>query len=194
MKYTQYDSTESDEEIVALYKNGDLEIFKVLINRYTSPLYNFATRLTNKNDAGDIVQDVFIKVWKSMERFNPLKASFKTWIFTIARNTTTDFLRKKKSILFSDLNTSAEQGLDETFEENILAEDILPDEALQKLQDSEFLNKTLEKLHPNYQEVLVLHYQEELTFEEIGKVLHKPLNTVKSTHRRAIVELRKMLK
>ena len=94
---------ETDEEIILLYKNGDPEAFKELINRYTSPLYNFTARLTNRNDASDIVQEIFIKVWKNIEHFDPSKASFKTWIFTIAKNTTTDFLRKKKSLLFSDI-------------------------------------------------------------------------------------------
>jgi RNA polymerase sigma-70 factor, ECF subfamily len=181
-----------DEEIVFLYKTGNKEIFKKLINCYTNSLYNFAARLTNKNEAEDIVQEVFIKVWKKINNFDPQKASFKTWIFTIAKNTATDFLRKKKNILFSEMEEKNDKETN-SFEENIPSEDLLPDQALQKLQDSEFLNKTLEKLHPNYQEVLVLHYQEEMTFEEIGKVLNKPLNTVKSTHRRAIMELRKIL-
>ena len=194
--YVQYDSTESsDEEIILLYKAGDQEVFKTLIARYSAPIYNFVVRLTNKNDASDIVQEIFIKVWKNIHRFNPLKASFKTWIFTIARNTTTDFLRKRKSLLFSDIDKSTRQDLaeGETFAENIPDENLLPEEALQKLQDSEFLNKILEKLRPIYREVLILHYQEEMTFEEIGKILDKPLNTVKSIHRRAILEMRKII-
>ena len=175
----------TDEEIIELYKSGEKEAFKFLINRYTPPLFNFALRLTNKNDAPDMVQDIFIKAWKNIKKFDSKKASFKTWIFTIAKNTITDFLRKKRSILFTEV--------EESFSENIPDENLLPDEALQKLEDVETLNKILEKLHPNYREVLILHYQEELTFEEIGHILNKPLNTVKSYHRRAIIELRKML-
>lgn len=182
----------SDEEIILLYKKGDEEAFKSLINRYISPLYNFTARMTNRNDASDVVQEIFIKVWKNIEHFNPLKASFKTWIFTIARNTTTDFLRKKKSLLFSDMGKDGDEDIN-SFAENIPDDELLPDEALQKLQDGRFLNKILEKLRPGYREVLVLHYQEEMTFEEIGKILDKSLNTVKSSHRRAIIELRKIL-
>jgi RNA polymerase sigma-70 factor (ECF subfamily) len=199
----QPDSVEStDEEIITSYKNGNQGAFKVLINRYTSRLYNFTARLTNQNDASDIVQEVFIKVWKNIHHFDGTKASFRTWIFTIARNTTTDFLRKKKSLLFSDIpaRTSGKKESDEdinSFAENIPDDNLLPDEALQKLQDKtedqRFLNDILEKLHPNYREVLVLHYQEEMAFEEIGKILGKPLNTIKSQHQRAIMELRKML-
>jgi len=183
---------ESDEEIIILYKNGEEEAFRDLVNRYTTPLYNFTARLASKNDASDIVQETFIKVWKNINRFDPKKAGFKTWIFTIARNTTTDFLRKKKSILFTDLEKEIDEDVI-SFAENIPDESLLPDATLQKLEDSEFLNKTLEKLRINYREVLILHYQEEMTFEEIGRVLDKPLNTVKSQHRRALIELRKII-
>ena len=195
-------SEKTDEEIIALYKNNNEEAFQGLVNRYTSPIYNFTARLTNKNDAPDIVQEIFLKVWKNIRRFDPLKASFKTWIFTIAKNATTDFLRKKKSLLFSDISASMGGGKNDdeniaSFAENIPDDELLPDEALQKLQDKkedkEFLNGILDKLNPIYQEILVLYYQEELTFEEIGKILAKSLNTVKSQHRRAIIKLRKML-
>jgi len=184
--------SETDEEIVNLYKNGRPEALKSLINRYTSPLYNFVARLTNRNDAPDIVQEIFIKVWKNLNRFDSAKASFKTWIFTIARNSATDFLRKKKTLLFGDVKNNNEEDLD-SFEENIPDENILPPEALQKLQDREFLNNILKKMSPAENEILVLHYQEEMTFDEIGKVLNKNLNTVKSRHRRALIKLRKKL-
>jgi len=193
MLYAQHDFAEStDEEIILLYKSGDQEAFKILINRYASPLYNFTARLTNRNDASDIVQEIFIKVWKNIKHFNPAKASFKTWIFTIARNATTDFLRKKKSLLFSDIGGNDDENMD-SFSENIPDKDLLPDAALQKLQDSRLLDEILQKLPSNYREVLLLHYQEEMTFDEVGKILDKPLNTVKSQHRRAIMKLRKML-
>ena len=183
---------ENDEEIITSHKEGNRDAFKVLINRYSSPIYNFVAHLINKNDAPDIVQEVFLKVWKNIHKFDSAKASFKTWIFTIAKNSATDFLRKRKNLLFSDLEKETPSDMD-SFAENIPNGDLLPDEALQKLEDSEFLNQTLKKLRADYQEILVLRYQEELTFEEIGKILDKPLNTVKSQHHRAIIELRKML-
>jgi len=115
-------SNETDEEVIVLYKNGDEEAFKVLIARYTTPLYNFTARLTNKNDASDLVQEIFIKAWKNIRRFNPLQASFKTWIFTIARNTITDFFRKsgstsggKKSINFSAIGNKDGEDIRQRF-------------------------------------------------------------------------------
>ncbi len=183
----------TDGEIIALYKDGNQGAFKELINRYTSILYNFTARLTGPANAPDLVQEIFIKVWKNINNFDETKASFKTWVFTIARNTTTDFLRKKKSVLFSDMAMEGEDGDMEDVSESIPDESLLPDKLLEKLQDKEVLNKTLLKIKPSYREILSLHYEEDLTFDEIGKVLGQPLNTVKSKHRRAILELRKLL-
>ncbi len=187
---------ETDEEIIRLYKSGEKEVFKVLIDRYATHLYNFTARLGNKNDAPDIVQEVFIKVWKNIRRFDPKKASFKTWIFTIAKNSATDFLRKKRNVLFSDLE--GEREVDSiSFAENIQSEEVPVDEALQKVQDKmadkEFLDTILEKLPADYRAVLLLYYQEEMTFDDIGKVLNKPLNTVKSQHRRAILKIKEII-
>lgn len=188
----------ADEEIIILYKNGDKEVFKELVDRYTSSLFNFTVRLTDKENAPDIVQDIFIKIWKNINGFDVSKSSFKTWLFTVAKNTIIDFWRKSKNFLgekkflsFSDL----ENGIDDySFSENIKDEALLPNEILEKFEDSNLLNSFLDKLSENYKTILILHYQEEMTFDEIGKVLGKPLNTVKSYHRRAIVELRKYFK
>jgi RNA polymerase sigma-70 factor, ECF subfamily len=177
----------SDEEIISQWKDGNQEAFKELIERYTSSLYNFIIRFVGQENTPDLVQEIFIKIWKKISSFDISKASFKTWIFTVAKNTIVDFLRKKKSIPFSDFENE-----NKDFSENIKSEEILPDETLQKIQDSELLNKLLDKLPENYKTVLILHYQEEMTFDEIGKILEKPLNTVKSYHQRAIMNLRKM--
>ena len=182
----------TDEEIIALYKNGNIEAFKNLIDRYLTPIYNFAARATNQSDAPDIVQEIFIKIWKHIKRFKPKKASFKTWLFTVARNTITDFLRKKKSVSFSDMDSRDSNIY--SFAENIPDEKPLSDQSLQKLQDRELLNKILKKLPLVERKILKLHYQENMTFKKIGAVLKKPLHTVKSIHRRLLAKLRKWIK
>ena len=178
----------TDEDLVALYLLGKEEVFKDIVERYTSILYNFTVRFVGGSNTQDILQDVFIKVWKNLKRFDKSKSSFKTWIFTITRNTITDYLRKKKSINFSDLG-----NLEDSFIADIPDNVILPDKIIEKLEDAESLNRFLKKLPMSYQAVLVLYYQEEMTFAEIGESLGKPLNTVKSYHYRAIELLRKMI-
>ncbi len=182
---------DNDEGLILSYKDGDQEALKSLIEKYTSPVYNFVARLAGRGNAEDITQETFIKVWKNLSKFDVAKASFKTWIFTIAKNTALDFLRKKKILNFSDLENNDPELNEASFADNIPDERILPSEALQKLQDAEFLNSILEILPATHRAVLVLHYQEEMTFDEIGKVLGKSINTVKSQHRRALEVLRK---
>lgn len=178
----------NDEQLVKEYLEGSQDSFVILVEKYTPSIYNFSIRFVGREYANDIVQDVFFKVWKNIRKFNIDKASFKTWIFTITRNTITDYLRKKKMVLFSSLDKE-----EENFADNIEDEVILPDEALIKLEDKELLNNLLDKIPTHYRLVLVLYYQEDMTFNEIGQLLSKPLNTVKSHHRRALLLLRKLL-
>ena len=177
----------SDEDLINEYLNGNQESFKIIIERYSALLYNFVFRFVGIDNTPDIIQDVFIKVWKNINKFDASKANFKTWVFTIARNTTTDYLRKKKMILFSSLDSE-----EESFKDNIEDESLLQDESLSKLEDIEFLNKIIDQIHSKYKEVLILHYQEEMTFLEISKILNKPANTVKSYHHRALLLLREL--
>ena len=180
----------SDEEIILLYKNGEEEAFKELINRYTSPLYNFVARLGSKNDASDIVQETFIKVWKNMNRFDENKASFKTWIFTIAKNTAYDYFKKKKTVPF--YNFTDEQGNNKL--ENIADENIFPDELLMRADAANILEKKLQELPEHYRLILNLHYQEDFSLSEIAAILKIPYNTAKSQHQRGLVKLRELLK
>ena len=177
---------EEDKILIQEYLNGDQASLKSLIDKYTSSIYNFSLRFVGPLYAPDIVQEVFIKVWKNLKKFDAEKSQFKTWLFTVARNTITDYFRKKKSIPFSSL------GENELIEENIEDKAILPDEILQKLQDKEMLNKLLNELKDDYKIVLTLYYQEDMTFKEIGEVLGKPLHTVKSHHFRAIKKLKEL--
>lgn len=179
---------ESDEFLIEGYLGGDDTPFKVLIDKYTNSIYNFSARFVGRDYASDITQDVFVKVWKNIKKFDKSKSSFKTWVFTITRNTITDYLRKKKTINFSSLDDE-----DGSFEDNIEDEANLPSEIVLKLEDEKILNNLIDQLPNNYKEVLILYYQEDMTFAEIGELLNKPLNTVKSHHRRALIALREKL-
>ncbi len=179
----------SDQQLVADYLDKGEGTLTEIINRYLKPVYSFAYRLTgNAQDAEDISQEAFLKMWKNLKKYKP-EESFKTWLFTIARNTAFDLLRKKKSFVFSDLSTEDE---DTVFEESLESPEPSPEEIFSKLENEESLNNMLNQLPHRYKEVVLLHDLNELTFDEIGKILGKPLNTVKSWHRRALLELKKL--
>lgn len=180
----------TDKEIIEIYKNGNEEIFKCLVDKYSQSIYNLAVHFGKKEVANDAVQETFIKIWKNLNKFDKEKSSFKTWLFKIAKNTIIDLSRKKRFFLFSDLEETVNDE-DYSIVENIEDDTPLPDEILEKMENIEKLKNIIEKMPKNYKEVLVLHYQEDMTFEEIGEILEKPLNTVKSWHQRAIKVLRK---
>ncbi len=154
-------------------------------------LYGFFVRIGVGDDAPDVVQETFLKAWKNLKKFKPSKASFKTWLFTIGRNTATDFLRKKKPALFSDLEKYDES--DDPYSDKIEDQSLLPDKLLEILEENNELNNHIQTLSLDYRTVLTLYYEDDLNIAEIGKVLKKPLNTVKSQHRRALIALRKKL-
>ncbi|HBM46217.1 MAG: RNA polymerase, sigma-24 subunit, ECF subfamily [Parcubacteria group bacterium GW2011_GWF2_38_76] len=178
----------TDKDLISKYLEGDESALELLIGRYLKPIYSFAYRLVgNSQDAEDISQEVFLKVWKNLKKYNDTK-SFKTWIFTITKNTAYDFLRKKKEIVFSDFeNDDGENNL----EDSPVSLEILPELALIKGEDVAILEEAIKKLPPDYRTVLFLKETGELTFEEIGEIINKPMNTVKSHYRRAILSLRK---
>lgn len=180
----------SDNELISKYLGGDESALETLIARYLKAIYSFAYRLTgNTQDAEDISQEVFVKVWKNLKKYDDTR-SFKTWLFTIAKNTAYDSLRKKKEIVFSDFENN--DGNSE-IENDISTLEILPEDLLIKGEDVAALETAIKKLPFNYRTVLFLKETEELTFDEIGHILDKPLNTIKSHYRRAILSLKKSL-
>lgn len=177
---------DDDNFLIKKYLEGDQSSLKFIIDKYTPSIFNFSKRFVGDN-APDITQEVFIKVWKNLRKFNAEKSQFKTWLFTIARNTIIDYMRKNKAVPISFISE------DESFVENIPDEAPLPPIVMEKLQDKEVLLNAIENLPENYKSVLTLYYGEDMTFKEIGEVLGKPLNTVKSYHYRAIALLKELL-
>ena len=180
--------TYADEKLVADYLKGDEKSLEILIKRYLKPIYSFVYRYVgNSQDVEDVTQEVFLKVWSNLRKFNPKKSpapyrparsgtgsGFKTWIFTIAKNTSIDALKKKKPVFSSELIENA------------------PDS--RPLPTLNSLDKILEKLPPQYRMVLFLRYNDHFTFREIAESLGESIDTIKTRHRRGIITLKKLLK
>ncbi len=180
----------SDEQLITKFLMGDREALEILIKRYLKPIYSFSFRFVgNSQEAEDITQEVFVKVWRNLKKFNKDK-SFKTWIFTIAKNTSIDFLKKKKAIPFSEFeNEEGENKLIETLADSMP----LPDKLFERASIGEMLNRAMEKLSPKYRMVLFLRCNDHFTFREIANILGESIDTIKTRHRRGIAILRKIL-
>jgi len=182
---------DSDAELALAFMKGDRDSFAALVDRHMSMVYKFVYRYAGNPDAAnDIVQDVFIKVWKNIKKFDTQK-NFKTWLLTIAKNTALDSVKKKKAVLFSRIE-EGETDLD-TFLAPYVESPDLPDELLERKQTRAELESVLASLSPSYRSVLLLRYAEHLKFREIAETLQEPIDTIKSKHRRALIQLRKML-
>jgi len=180
----------NDTQLVTAYLKGDEKAFEILIARHLKPVYNFVRRLVSETAAAeDITQDVFIRAWRNLKKFDQNK-NFRTWLFAIAKNAAFDFLRRKKSFPFSDFEDEAgENALVET----LVDPAPLPSELLDRQDLARRAVAAIAELPAKYRAVLSLHYDEQLTFQEIADVLSEPLNTVKSRHLRAIIALRKII-
>jgi len=179
-----------DEQLIKKYLKGDEESLEILIKRYLKPIYSFVYRFVRNNqEAQDITQEVFVKVWRNLKKFKP-EYRFKTWIFTIAKNTCLDWQKKKRTIPFSILDNNKEEF---SFSETIKDPGPLPNELLEKQDLSTSLDKVLGTLSPKYRMVLFLRYNDHFTFREIAGILEESINTVKSRHRRGIDLVRKLL-
>ena len=88
--------------MIAEFLQGSGESFESLVNRYLKPIYNFLYQFTQDADSlNDLTKETFIKAWKNIRSVDPQK-NFHTGLFTIAKNTAYDFLKKKKTVPFSD--------------------------------------------------------------------------------------------
>ncbi len=182
-------STElSDNELVKDYLAGDEPALVFLFGRYFKVIYNFVYRLCGEQDlASDITQETFVKAWRHLKKFDQ-NLNFKTWLFTIAKNTAFDWLKKKKSIVFSALSAGDET---DNYLENIAVDaEPWPDEIFAQKELKEKLEKQLSKISPVDQTIVLLHLQDGQTFEAIAEILGEPMNTVKSHYRRALARLR----
>lgn len=180
----------SDKQLITDYLKGDEKALEVLIKRYLKPIYSFTFRfIGNSHEAEDITQEVFVKVWRNLKKFDSQK-SFKTWIFSIAKNLSIDWLRKKKALPFS--NFENEEGKN-TFVEKFTDSTSLPDKIFERAGIAQMLNTAIGQLSLKYRMILFLRYNDHFSFREIAEVSGESINTIKSRHRRALIQLKKLL-
>ncbi len=160
----------SDEEIVKIVQNGDVEAFGLLVNRFEKKMLRYAKKfLFDATEAEDLVQEVFLKAYTNIQSFDT-KKPFSPWLYRIAHNTYINAGKKKKNeplgfFDFDFLSTFFSRG--KNVEENIKEEEI-----------KEMVNKCLFELDKKYREVIVLYFLEEMDYKAISDILHIPTSTV----------------
>jgi RNA polymerase sigma-70 factor (ECF subfamily) len=167
-------------------KRNDPEMLDRLIELYQHRLLRYLLFLTGKREtAEDLFQETWMRVLLRGAQYNG-KARFDTWLFTIARNLVIDLSRKRQ---MASLDEMSEAGEDERpFEVALDGPSPLDQFAIR--EDRAEVAEVLLKLEPNYREVLILRFHEEMSLEEIASFTQAPLSTVKSRLYRGLAALK----
>ncbi len=159
----------TDDELVKL-SLGNSDHFLCLTRRYEGKLLHYIMRVTkfSRDDAGDILQDVFVKTYYNLNDFNE-ELKFSSWIYRIAHNQAVSEIRKKSV----RPTISLEKEDIERFEDSF---DVVKD--VDNSFDRELINEVLSHLDEKYREVLILRFLDEKDYVEIADILKKPVSTV----------------
>ncbi|MEE0945034.1 MAG: sigma-70 family RNA polymerase sigma factor [Clostridia bacterium] len=178
----------TDTELVAKIKKGDMAAFDKLVSEYNKRVANIAySLLSDREDALDASQEVFIKVYKNIGTFRG-ESTVSTWIYRITKNVCTDMLRKRRSTLIS-----LDDDDDESPKLEIADVASSPEYVAEKNEKIRIVRKAVAALDENQRTLVTLYDINGLSYEEIAAVLKCPLGTVKSRLYRARESLRKIL-
>lgn len=180
----------TDEELMLRYRDGDLRAFEELYGRHRLGLYRFiAWRSPRQDWVDEIVQDSWANLHHARIRYQP-DASFRTYLYQIARNRLLDLLRQQAPLLAADLGTGTD-GRDVFDALADAAQDVVtPDMALDTKQRNNSLHQALDALPSEQKEAVVLQQFSGMSLDEISAVVAAPVETVKSRLRYAMRKLR----
>ena len=173
-------------------ETGDPKAYAELMKLYRDPLYFMIyEKISNQDIAKDLTIESLGKAFKKLHLYKP-DFTFSTWIFTVARNHTIDYLRKKKLPTFSiDKMMINEDGRKSNFD--LESKDPNPEQILMKKQRIKILRSIVDQLKPKYRDLVKLRYFKEYSYEEVAQELNLPLGTVKAQLHRSRNQLFKIM-
>ncbi|MEJ2006749.1 MAG: RNA polymerase sigma factor [Acidobacteriota bacterium] len=179
---------DSELELVKRCLRGDDAAWEALLQAHTHKIYNLCYRFTGRyEDAEDLTQEVFIKVFRTLKSYDPDQAKFSTWLNRIARNHLVDHYRRTRR----DRVTST---LDDQMPIADRSTSGHPAGQVESRERREKLQAGLNKLSPDLREAVVLRDLQDLDYAEIAQILEVPEGTVKSRINRGRLELARVLK
>ena len=181
----------SDAELVKGCLAGDHTAWEAIVRQHNQRIYNLAYRFTGRFDeAEDLTQEIFLKVYRTLNSYRAESGALVTWIVRVGRNHIIDHYRKFKT---ERTHTDSLEVEYEKAEENP-ARYANPAQALEQRELSERVHHALLKISEDLREAVILRDLEEFTYEEIASMLDLPLGTVKSRINRGRAELARLLK
>jgi RNA polymerase sigma-70 factor, ECF subfamily len=175
---------------------GDAAAWEEIVQRYNRRIYNICYRFAGaSDDAQDLTQEVFIKMYRTLNTYDVGKGAFMTWVTTITRNLLVDHFRKTKSDRLTDSLDSAPSEHEDAqpLGEQIADRAVLPDAQVQSRETRETVHRALQKLSPELREAVILRDLQDMDYREIATALKVPEGTVKSRINRGREELARLL-
>jgi len=178
-------TTYSEQDLIVALKERNNNAFSYLYDNYANALYGIIKQIITDNHelASDVLQEVFINIWRKIETYDQTKGRLFTWMLNIARNASIDTLRSK-----SYQNSQKNQELADNVYKGT------NNQTTRLNVDNIGLKKVLEKLKPEHRILVELAYFKGFTHEEIAELEGIPLGTVKTRIRNALLQLREYLK
>jgi len=172
----------SEQELVALLKEQNNDAFNYLYDHYSGALFTIINQIVpDKDTASDVLQEVFVNVWRKIGTYDETKGRLFTWMLNIGRNAAIDKVRSKGYRDNQRTQSIAEGESGMAMSSNPVVNDV-------------GLKKVLTTLNEEYRKLIDLSYFQGFTHEEIAKMLGIPLGTVKTRIRTAISQLRTMIR
>ncbi len=184
-----------EDDLLRKCARGDSAAYRELVERLEKPLVNFILRFVGERHvAEDLFQETFVRVVKTLGSFRP-EASLSTWIFTIARNLSLDWLKAKRRHreMALDAVTSEEKGRVIYFKDVMRSSSSSPDARAESTEDERRVTAALAQLSPIKREALVLRIYAGLQYSEIARIQNAPVGTVKFRIHEAVRDLTKLM-
>ena len=175
---------------------GDAAAWEEIVQRYNRRIYNICYRFAGSaDDAQDLTQEVFIKMYRTLKTYDVERGAFMTWVTTITRNLLVDHFRKSKHDRMTDsLDTPVSEHEDAMpLSSQIQDKALPPDARVQSRETSETVHQALQKLSPELREAVILRDLQDMDYRDIAAVLKIPEGTVKSRINRGRAELARLL-
>lgn len=171
----------SDGDLVKIILGQNPDAYRILFKRYEKSLYIYIFHMVrNKEEVEDLLQNVFTKTFKSLDRFDT-ERKFSSWIYRIAHNEAVNFIKRKSKrhlVSWEDVSTSKDK-----LDLSVDAENVA--DIFMRKEISSEIDKALEAIPEKYKKILMMRYFEEYSYQKIGKILGKPVNTVGTLINRA---------
>ena len=174
----------NDIELINLIKSGNHNLYADIMNKYHNEIFKYVYNMINNyEDTEDLLQEIFFKIFKNLKKFDENKASFRTWVYRVAKNHVLNYLNSSKyknnlkTIVYEDKINSSEEDIEE------------------KVINNEKINKIIaimkEKLSNKHFKIMHLYYFSNLTVKEISETLEIPDKTIYKAIKSSVEKIKK---